>query len=50
MGGHYTAFAKNADKTWAHYNDRNVDIVENPEQMITPMAYCIFYRKKNNLV
>jgi len=50
MGGHYTAFAKNTDKKWAHYNDRNVDIVENPEQMITPMAYCLFYRKKNNLV
>lgn len=50
MGGHYTAFAKHADKKWVHYNDRNVDIIENPEQMITPMAYCLFYRKKNNLV
>jgi ubiquitin carboxyl-terminal hydrolase 8 len=50
MGGHYTAFAKHADKTWVHYNDRNVEIVENPEQIITPMAYCLFYRKKNNLV
>jgi ubiquitin carboxyl-terminal hydrolase 8 len=50
MGGHYAAFAKHADKKWVHYNDRNVEIVENPEQMITPMAYCLFYRKKNNLV
>jgi ubiquitin carboxyl-terminal hydrolase 8 len=50
MGGHYTAFAKHTDKKWVHYNDRNVDIIENPEQMITPMAYCLFYRKKNNLV
>ena len=50
MGGHYTAFVKHADNNWVHYNDRNVEIVENPDQMIDPMAYCLFYRKKNNLV
>jgi ubiquitin C-terminal hydrolase len=50
MGGHYTAFVKNADDKWVHYNDNSVEIVENRETIITPMAYCLFYRKKNNLL
>lgn len=50
MGGHYTAFVKNAENQWLHYNDRDVSIVENTDSIISPMAYCLFYRKKNNLV
>jgi len=44
MGGHYTAFVKHIDNKWIHFNDTNVEIVENPQNMITPLAYCLFYR------
>jgi ubiquitin carboxyl-terminal hydrolase 8 len=50
MGGHYTAYVRNSENQWLHCNDRNVDVVQNPEIIIAPMAYCLFYRKKNNLV
>jgi ubiquitin C-terminal hydrolase len=50
MGGHYTAFVKNAYDKWVHYNDNSVEIIQNRESIITPMAYCLFYRKKNNLL
>jgi len=50
MGGHYTSFVKNSENQWLHCNDSSIEHVENPEQIITPMAYCLFYRKKNNLV
>ena len=45
-GGHYTAFAKHADGKWLHFNDATVGAIDNPNQVITPMAYCLFYRKK----
>jgi len=50
MGGHYTAFVKNAQNSWNHYNDRSVETINDPKTVITPLAYCLFYRKKNNLV
>ena len=50
MGGHYTAFAKHADNTWIHFNDNSVEIVDDAKKIITPLAYCLFYRKKNNLL
>ena len=50
MGGHYTAFAKHAENTWIHFNDNSVEIVDDPRKIITPLAYCLFYRKKNNLL
>jgi ubiquitin C-terminal hydrolase len=46
FGGHYTAFVKNANGKWYHFNDTSVNEVTNTEQLITPMAYCFFYRKK----
>ena len=46
FGGHYTAFVKNANGKWYHFNDTNVHEVKNNEEMITPRAYCFFYRKK----
>jgi len=49
-GGHYTAFVRNVDNAWLHYNDRDVEIVDTPEAVISPAAYCLFYRKKNNCV
>ena len=48
-GGHYTAFVKNIANIWVHYNDSNVEHVKNPNMVISPMAYCLFYRKKNTL-
>ena len=50
MGGHYTAFAKHADNTWIHFNDNSVEVVDDAKKIITPLAYCLFYRKKNNLL
>jgi ubiquitin C-terminal hydrolase len=49
-GGQYTAFVKNQDNVWIHYNDTAVEIVNDPLQIITPMAYCLFYRKKNKVL
>jgi ubiquitin C-terminal hydrolase len=44
-GGHYTAFVKNATtKQWLHFNDEVIQNVPR-EQVVSPMAYCLFYRK-----
>lgn len=43
-GGHYTCFVNNNDK-WFCFNDSSVQKI-NTEQLITPSAYCLFYRKK----
>ena len=49
MGGHYTAYVKHADGEWIHFNDTSVERI--PEQsVVSPMAYTLFYRKKNRLV
>lgn len=45
MGGHYTSFVKNANEKWYHYNDTSVSEVVLKQQIITPKAYCFFYRK-----
>jgi ubiquitin carboxyl-terminal hydrolase 8 len=50
MGGHYTAFVRNSENQWLHYNDSNVEILSSSNSVVTPMAYCLFYRKKNNLL
>ncbi len=46
MGGHYTSFVKNANGKWYHYNDTSVSEVTMAQQIITPKAYCFFYRKQ----
>jgi ubiquitin carboxyl-terminal hydrolase 8 len=46
MGGHYTAFVKNSEDQWIHFNDTSTSPISS---IITPMAYCLFYRKKNNI-
>jgi len=48
-GGHYTAFVRRGDK-WIHFNDTSVSVISNIQELITPMAYCLFYRKKNTSV
>ena len=47
MGGHYTCYVKNANQKWYHYNDTSVSEVALPQQIITPKAYCFFYRKRS---
>lgn len=47
-GGHYTAFVKNVAGQWIHYNDSSVEFVKDINILVSPMAYCLFYRKKNN--
>ena len=46
--GHYTAIVKpNASNEWLHFNDQSVEKISDPASIVTPMAYCLFYRKKN---
>jgi len=47
MGGHYTSFVKNANGKWYHFNDSSVAEVAMAKQIISPKAYCFFYRKRN---
>ena len=49
MGGHYTSFVKNANGKWYHYNDTNVSEVGMIKQIVTPKAYCFFYRKQTTI-
>ena len=46
-GGHYTAYVKNANGKWYHFNDTSVSEVGMNESIISPKAYCLFYRKKS---
>jgi ubiquitin carboxyl-terminal hydrolase 8 len=48
LGGHYTSFVKNISGEWLHFNDdQQITKVPHPEvNVVTPMAYCLFYRKK----
>lgn len=45
LGGHYTAFIKNANGKWYHYNDTIVEEVCE-DKLVSNRAYCLFYRKK----
>lgn len=45
-GGHYTAFVRHIDNVWVHFNDNSVEIVDDVSKIVTPLAYCLFYRKK----
>ena len=46
QGGHYTSFVKNSNDKWYHYNDTSVSEVTMVNQIVTPKAYCFFYRKR----
>ena len=48
LGGHYTSFVKNANGKWYHFNDINVKEINDTSKIISPNAYCFFYRKKTN--
>ena len=45
-GGHYTSFVKNYAGEWIHYNDSRVERLPSTQPVVSPMAYCLFYRKK----
>lgn len=45
QGGHYTAFIKNANEYWYECNDQRVNKIHN-SSIVSPNAYCLFYRKK----
>ena len=47
MGGHYHCYVKNASDEWIHYNDANYTIMGSNTQVVSPAAYCLFYRKRN---
>jgi len=46
LGGHYTAYIKNANNKWYHFDDATVTEVEKIEYIVSPKAYCLFFRKK----
>lgn len=47
--GHYTSYIKNANDTWYEFDDCTVtEITAN--HVVTPHAYMLFYRKKNQIV
>ena len=48
MGGHYTAYVKNANGKWYHFNDTSVSEVGLTDSIISPKAYVLFYRKKTS--
>ena len=50
-GGHYTCFVQNEKQEWLHFNDLHVDVMPSDPNalaniVISPMAYCLFYRKR----
>lgn len=47
-GGHYTAYVKNANEKWYHFNDTSVAEVGLRESIVSSKAYVLFYRKKVN--
>jgi len=46
LGGHYTACIKNANGKWYHCNDTSVQEISLVSQILSPKAYCFFYRKR----
>lgn len=44
LGGHYTANVRTAKNKWMCFNDMSVNPV-NVDKVITPAAYCLFFRK-----
>ena len=47
QGGHYTAFVRNYANQWVYYDDETNEKVKDLSNLVTPSAYCLFYRKKN---
>ena len=45
-GGHYFAYVKTADGGWYCFNDTNVTPIKDLSTLVSPKAYCLFYRKR----
>lgn len=45
--GHYYVFIKNSENKWILFNDNEVSIIDDLEKIISPNAYCLFYRRRN---
>ena len=45
MGGHYTANIRVANNEWFNFNDQSITKI-NQNQIVSPQAYRLFYRKK----
>ena len=46
LGGHYTAYIKNANGNWYHYDDTTITEISD-NNLLSSQSYCLFYRKKN---
>jgi len=46
LGGHYTSCVKTANGKWFHFNDTVAKEVTDIRELVSPKAYCFFYRKK----
>jgi ubiquitin C-terminal hydrolase len=44
-GGHYTSFVRD-NNNWYLCNDTQIVKINDTSQIITPKAYCLFYKKK----
>ena len=47
QGGHYNAIVLNYKKEWIQYDDQQVCQIPDTS-IVTPMVYCLFYRRINN--
>lgn len=45
-GGHYTCKVLGEDTVWREINDTSIRLLQNNTEVVTPNAYCIFYRKR----
>ena len=45
-GGHYTSYVKLSNGDWYHFNDATISKITNQDSVISPKAYCLFYKKK----
>lgn len=45
MGGHYTAYVLTDAGGWIHFNDTSVEPIPSV-RVVSPKAYCLFYRKR----
>lgn len=46
-GGHYTAYTLSDDGTWCNYDDSHVTTDINPEEVVSPAAYVLYYRRRD---
>ena len=46
-GGHYTAKCKN-NGVWYHFNDSNVSVIDDTDDLVDSSAYILFYKQKES--